>query len=151
MNAQNHSIVRHGQGKFAVYLASCVLAALLQGVCYVETAAAERTCIDEKRVEYDRIFLRQIAVTEGIDALYGYAGLFNSDRNDARLQDIVSRRKQELLASIIELSEADNRLYYKLLNEINTFLVVKDSVRVLKNEEALILRDLRRCMGGNKP
>ena len=151
MNAQNHSIVRHGQGEFAAYLASCVLAALLLCVCYVQTAAAEMACINEKRIEYDRIFLLQIAVTEGIETLYGYAELFNTDRNDARLQDIVSRRKQELLASIIELSEADNLLYYKLLNEINTFLVVKDSVRMLRNEEALILRDLRRCMEGSKP
>jgi hypothetical protein len=62
----------------------------------------------------------------------------------------VSERKQEILASMEDMSSRDVRLYRKLMNGMNSFLAMKDSIRILTEEETLLKRDLKKCIEENK-
>jgi hypothetical protein len=150
MKAQNSDAMIRGYILFALYLAACVGIGVSVYFFFLRTSLVELTRIVNKTEEYDAIYLRQIEITADIDSLYRYAGLFNTNLNDDQLQNAVSRRKQELLTSLNALNGRDIRLHQKLMSRINVFLGVKDSIRILKEEEEIIKNELRKCIGENK-
>jgi hypothetical protein len=118
--------------------------------CYVRTSDIEVSRIVEKTVEYDKIYVRQTELANRIDSLYQYTMLFNTRLNDVHLLSSVSRRKQEILTMMDDMSGRDIRLYRKLMGQVNTFLGVKDSIRTARTEEGLLKADLLNCTEDNK-
>jgi hypothetical protein len=118
--------------------------------CYVRTSDIEVSRIVEKTVEYDKIYVRQTDLANRIDSLYQYTMLFNTRLNDVHLLSSVSRRKQEILTMMDDMSGRDIRLYRKLMSQVNTFLGVKDSIRTARTEESLVKADLLKCTEDNK-
>lgn len=150
MRAQNHKEITHGYLKFSGFLALCIVIAVLINLCYTKTSDVEVDRIIDKTEEYDKIYVRQIDLSNRIDTLYQYTSMFNTNLNDAHLLHSVSRRKQEILSMMDDMSSRDVRLYQKLMTEINVFLSVKDSIRIAKSTEDLIKSDLLICTEENK-
>lgn len=150
MRAKNHKEITKAYWKFSGYLVACVCIGVLIYFCYIKTAGIEVDRIVKKTEEYDKIYVRQIELANRIDSLYRYTTMFNTNLNDVYLLHTVSNRKQEILSDMEDMSSRDVRLYQKLMSEVNTFLSVKDSIRMLKNEEELVKADLLKCVEDNK-
>jgi len=150
MKAQNYKEITRGYLKFSAYLAACVLIGVLIYFCYNQTSNVEVDRIVEKTEEYDKIYIKQIDLANRIDSLYLYTTMFNASLNDAHLSHSVSRRKQEILSMMENMSSRDVRLYQKLMSQVNVFLGVKDSIRLSKIEEDMIKADLLRCTEENR-
>ncbi len=150
MKAKNHQEITKGYLNFSLFLAFCVAIGVTAYYCYLQTNQVEVNRIVEKTEEYDKIYVQQVELVSRIDSLYQYMLLFNTNKNDAMLQNVVSKRKQEILASMEDMNGRDIKMYQKLMSQVNTFLSTKDSIRVLKTEEDLIRIDLKKCMEENK-
>lgn len=150
MRAQNHKEIYQAYRKFSGYLVIGVGIAVLSFLFYSHTAQIEVDRIMTKTEEYDRIYARQNELTHQIDSLYFYTSLLNTNLNDAALMNVTNRRKQELLSDIGKLNSADVNLHKMLLMKYGGFLIVKDSIRNLKQEEELIKSDLLKCMKKNR-
>lgn len=150
MRAQNYKEITHAYWKFSGYLIATVFVGVFIYFCYIRTSGVEVTRIVEKTGEYDEIYVQQIDLGNRIDSLLYYSTLFNTNKNDAQLSNLVSRRKQEIVSMMDNMNGRDIRLYQKLMSEVNVFLGVKDSIRSAKLEEGMIKADLLRCAGENK-
>lgn len=150
MRAQNHQEITRAYWKFSGYLAICVAIGVFSFFFYKRTTQIEVDRIIAKTEEYDKIYVQQMEVINRIDSLYLYTTLFNTNLNDASLLNSVNRRKQELLSDIESMNSSDIRLHKILLSEYNGFLGVKDSIRILKQEEDLVKSDLMKCMEDNR-
>lgn len=150
MRAKNHKELIRAYWQFAGYLVACVAFGVLIYWSYLQTSRTEVERIVNKTIEYDRIYVQQIELAVRIDSLYDYTTKFNTNLNDALLQNSVSRRKQEILNSLENMNNADVRLHKRLISQLNTFLAVKDSVRTARIEEDMIKADLLKCMEDNK-
>ncbi|NDV78479.1 type VI secretion system TssO [Dysgonomonas sp. 511] len=149
MRAKNHKEVTRGYLKFSGYLIACVVTGVLVYTCYIWTSNVEVNRIIEKTDEYDKIYVKQIDLTNRIDSLYQYTTLFNTKYHDVHLHHLVSRHKQEILSVMDGMNSRDIRLYQKLMNEINVFLSVKDSISVIKGDEDFAKEELKTCRNKN--
>lgn len=150
MRAKNHRAINRAYLKFSGYLIACVAVGVLIYYCTNQTAKVEVNRIVDKTEEYDKIYVRQIDLANRIDSLFYYTMLFNTNLNDVYLLNAVSRRKQEILSLAEDMNGKDVRLYQKLASEINNFLAVKDSIRLIRVEEDLLKTDLKKCVEDNK-
>lgn len=150
MKAQNNREIYKAYWLFSLYLVACVFVAVVVYYSFLRTSTIEVGRIVDKTEEYDKIYVQQIELASRIDSLYRYMSWFNTNLNDALLQNSVSKRKQEILASMESMNSKDVRLYQKLVSEVNTFLSVKDSIRQLKIQEDLVKSDLLKCVEDNK-
>jgi hypothetical protein len=150
MKAQNNREIDRAYWYFSCLLLACILTGISAYSLYRKTLDMEVNRIIEKTGEYDKIYLRQNDLVNRIDSLYRYVKLFNTNLNDALLMNSVSVRKQEISASMEDMSNRDVRLYRKLMSGMNAFLSIKDSIRILAEEENLLKRDLKKCIEENK-
>ena len=150
MRPKNHKAITIGYLKFSGYLLATVLIGVLIYFSYMRTSEVEVARIVEQTVEYNRIHVRQIELTNRIDELYHYTTLFNTNRNDAHLMNAVSRRKQEIISLMGDMNNRDVRLHQMLISQMNVFLNVKDSIRLVTIEEDLVRTDLLTCMENNR-
>lgn len=150
MKAKNHKEITHAYWKFSLYLAACILVGVLVYFCYIQTSNIEVERIVRKTEEYDKIYVRQVEIANSIDSLHYYTTLFNTNLNDAYLLNSVSRRKQDIFSMMEGMDGRDTRLYKKLMDEVNDFLSVKDSIRNTKVEEDLARTDLLKCAEENR-
>lgn len=150
MKPQNNKDIWKAYWLFSFYLVCSVSIAVLVYSLYVSTSKVEVDRIVAKTEESDKIFVQQIELTQKIDSLYAYTTMFNTNLNDGLLLNAVSKRKQDILTDIEKLSDRDAKLYSALMREVNTFLSVKDSIRMLRIEEDLVRADLQKCMDNNK-
>lgn len=150
MKSKNHKEITRAYWKFSGYLVVCVAIGVLSFSFYNHTAGIEVNRIVTKTDEYDRIYVRQTEIIHQIDSLYFYTTLLNTNLNDAALMNVANRRKQELLTDIGKMNPGNVRLYLLLLSEYNGFLSIKDSIRLLKQEEDLVKSDLMKCMEENR-
>lgn len=150
MRAKNSKEIYRAYWQFAGYLVACVSIGVLVYWSYLQTSRTEVERIVNKTEEYDRIYVQQIELASRIDSLYDYTTKFNTNLNDALLQNSVSKRKQEILISLEGMNNSDVRLHKRLMSQINTFLAVKDSIRTARLEEDLVKTDLMKCMEDNK-
>lgn len=120
--------------------------------CFLKTSTIEVKSIMAKTLDYDRIYTREIDLATGVDSVYQYMKLMNTSPriNDVLLQSIVSTRKMDLLKSTQNIDNADCVLYSNLLNQINTFLSIKDSIRIMKIQEDMVRQDLLQCIRDNR-
>ena len=150
MRAKNSKDVTIGYFKFSGYLMASVFTGVLIYFCYIHTSNTEVTRILDKTVEYDKIYVQQIDLSNRIDSLYSYTTMFNTNLNDVHLLRSVSKRKQEIISTMDNMNGRDVRLYQKLMSEVNVFLSVKDSIRLTKTEEDMIRTDLLKCVEENR-
>lgn len=150
MKAQNNKEIYRGYGWFSFYLAVCVLVGVGIYFCYFQTSQIEVNRIIEKTEEYDRIYVRQAEIANQIDSIYYYTNLFNTNLNNTQLLNAVTRRKQEVISLMENMDRRDVRLYWKLMNELNDFLSIKDSIHIAKQEEDLVRTDLLKCTEENR-
>lgn len=120
--------------------------------CFLKTSTIEVKSIMTKTLDYDRIYTKEIDLATGVDSVYQYMKLMNTSPriNDVLLQSIVSTRKMDLLKSTQNIDNADCVLYSNLLNQINTFLSIKDSIRIMKIQEDMVRQDLLQCIRDNR-
>lgn len=120
--------------------------------CFLKTSTIEVKSIMAKTLDYDRIYTKEIDLATGVDSVYQYMKLMNTSPriNDVLLQSIVSTRKMDLLKSTQNIDNADCVLYSNLLNQINTFLSIKDSIRIMKIQEDMVRQDLLQCIRDNR-
>ena len=137
MKPKNNSTVRKAYVKFSYFLAICIVWAVIVFSCFLKTASVEVKEILQKTVEYDHIYAKQIELANSVDSIYQYMKLMNTDPkiNDILLQSLVSTRKMNILKFTREFDSKDCQLYSLLLNNVNLFLSVKDSIRLLNIQE----------------
>lgn len=152
MKPKNNSTVRKAYIKFSYFLAICIVWAVVVFSCFLKTASVEVKEILQKTIEYDRIYAKQIELANSVDSIYQYMKLMNTDPkiNDILLQSLVSTRKMNILKFTREFDSKDCQLYSRLLNNVNLFLSVKDSIRLLSIKEELVREDLNRCIQDNR-
>lgn len=152
MKPKNNKDVRNGYLRFSFLLAACIAWSVLFFSCFLKTSTIEVKSIMTKTLDYDRIYTREIDLATGVDSVYQYMKLMNTSPriNDGLLQSIVSTRKMDLLKSTQNIDNADCVLYSNLLNQINTFLSIKDSIRIMKIQEDMVRQDLLQCIRDNR-
>lgn len=148
MKAINHTSVVKGYFNFSVGMALLVVLFLFMSYCFVSTFAFETAKVESRSVVFDRTFAKQVNVVDRVDSLYNYMLLINSGNriNDIMVQNVVSTRKMQLLNELEEMDEKDVLLYKRLVANINRFLTIKDSIRILKKQEGTLREDLIRCI-----
>lgn len=152
MKPKNNKDVRNGYLRFSFLLAACIAWSVLFFSCFLKTSTIEVKSIMTKTLDYDRIYTKEIDLATGVDSVYQYMKLLNTSPriNDVLLQSIVSTRKMDLLKSTQNIDNADCVLYSNLLNQINTFLSIKDSIRIMKIQEDMVRQDLLQCIRDNR-
>lgn len=152
MKPKNNKDVRNGYLRFSFLLAACIAWSVLFFSCFLKTSTIEVKSIMTKTLDYDRIYTKEIDLATGVDSVYQYMKLMNTSPqiNDVLLQSIVSTRKMDLLKSTQNIDNADCVLYSNLLNQINTFLSIKDSIRIMKIQEDMVRQDLLQCIRDNR-
>lgn len=118
----------------------------------VSTAKYEATKIEAQTEVLDRAFVMQTETVDRVDSLYNYMVLINSDKriNNLVVQNAVSTKKMQLLNDFDNISEKDILLYRNLTISMNKFLLTKDSIRILIQQEDLVKNDLQRCIAADK-
>ena len=152
MKPQHNQDVRNGYLRVSFLLAACIAWSVLFFSCFLKTSTIEVKSIMAKTLDYDRIYTKEIDLATGVDSVYQYMKLLNTSPriNDVLLQSIVSTRKMDLLKSTQNIDNADCVLYSNLLNQINTFLSIKDSIRIMKIQEDMVRQDLLQCIRDNR-
>lgn len=152
MKPKNNSTVRKAYVKFSCFLTACIVWAVIVFSCFLKTASVEVKGILEKTVEYDRVYAKEIELANSVDSIYQYLKLMNTSPqiNDILLQSVVSNRKMNVLKFMQEFDYKDCQLYSQLLNNVNLFLSVKDSIRLSSIKEELVRDDLNRCILDNR-
>ena len=152
MKPKNNKDVRNGYLRFSFLLAACIAWSVLFFSCFLKTSTIEVKSIMAKTLDYDRIYTKEIDLATGVDSVYQYMKLMNTSPriNDVLLQSIVRTRKMDLLKSTQNIDNADCVLYSNLLNQINTFLSIKDSIRIMKIQEDMVRQDLLQCIRDNR-
>ena len=152
MKPKNNKDVRNGYLRFSFLLAACIAWSVLFFSCFLKTSTIEVKSIMAKTLDYDRIYTKEIDLATGVDSVYQYMKLMNTSPriNDVLLQSIVSTRKMDLLKLTQNIDNADCVLYSNLLNQINTFISIKDSIRIMKIQEDMVRQDLLQCIRDNR-
>ncbi len=152
MKAKNYLQIRKAYLYFSVSLLCTSALAVLLIFMYIGTAKAELALIDSKTYEYDRINAYQADMVDQMDDIYKYMNLLNSSEkiNDVLLQNLISTKKMTFFNTLQNIPEKDALIYRKLASQINIFLNVKDSIRVLTQEEMMLKEELIRCIEDNK-
>lgn len=151
MKPKNNTEVRKAYLRFSGYLTSCIVLAVTIFACFLKTSGTEVKRITEQTLEYDHVYARELALANSVDSVYQYMKLMNTSPkiNDVLLQSVVSTRKMNLLKDIQGMDARDCRLYSRLLGNINIFLGVKDSIRLLNIQEEMVKKDLMQCIQDN--
>ena len=138
MKPINNRAVKKAYLKFSGYLMICVGIAVFTFYSFMKTSSVEVKAIVNKTAEYDRIYTDELNLVVAFDSIYQYMNLMNSSPriNDILLQDMVSSRKMQ----------QDYILHQRLLNAVNDFLAVKDSIRLAEKEENVVREDLMRSV-----
>ena len=152
MKPKNNSQIVKAYALFALSIVSAAFIGVLSVFFFFRTARAELELIGTKTQEYDRINAFQIEMIGRIDTIYNYMQMLNSSEkiNDVLLQKTISTKKMTLLNDLNQIPEKDSYLFRKLTNQLNIFLNVNDSIRLLTIEEGLIKEELTRCIEDNK-
>lgn len=150
MRAKNNKEIYKAYVWFSFYLAICVGVGTCACFCYMQTSGIEVGRIVEKAEEYDHVYVLQTEIANRVDSLYYYVGLFNTNLNDGQLLNAVTHRKQEVYPLMEELGGKNVRLYRMLMDEMNVFLGVKDSIRLARQEEEMVKADLLKCTEENR-
>lgn len=152
MKALNNQSVRRAYFQFSGYLVLTVALAVSSLYFFMKTSSVEVKRILDKTEEYDKIYTRQLLLTESVDSVYQYLSLLNTSPkiNDLLLQNVISNRKMNLLENLNAMDTKDCKIYHRLINDLNIFLQVKDSIRIVKMQEELTREDLLRCVDENK-
>lgn len=152
MKATNNKAVRIGYIRFSGYLATTV--ALTVGIVFffMKTSSIEVKNILDKTKEYDEIYMKQLALTASMDSIYQYTSLLNTSPkiNDLLLQSIISNKKMTMQDRLHSMDAKDCLLFRKIINDLNRFLSIKDSIRIIAIQEELTRNDLLRCVEENK-
>lgn len=151
MKPKNNTEVRKAYLRFSGYLTSCIVLAVTIFACFLKTSGTEVKRITEQTLEYDHVYVRELALANSVDSVYQYMKLMNTSPkiNDVLLQSVVSTRKMNLLKDIQGMDARDCRLYSRLLGNINIFLGVKDFIRLLNIQEEMVKKDLMQCIQDN--
>ena len=151
MKPRNNSEVRKAYLKFAAYLMVCVIFAVLIFACFLKTSGVGVKRRERKSFTWERVYTREIALSNSVDSVYQYMKLMNTSPqiNDVLLQGVISTKKMNILKNIQDMEERDCKLYRQLLGDINLFLGVKDSIRLLKIQEEMVKNDLMQCIKDN--
>ncbi|WP_455593512.1 type VI secretion system transmembrane protein TssQ [Bacteroides sp.] len=152
MKAINHTLVFKGYMTFSVCMALVVSLFMLMSYCFISTLMYESAKIETRAMVFDKVFSTQVAVVDRVDSLYNYMALINSSHkvNDVMIQNVASTKKMQLLDDIGNMNEKDVLLYKGLVTNVNKFLSVKDSIRILKNQEETLKEDLQRCIASEQ-
>lgn len=152
MNARNSKDVYKAMITFCSYLVASIALGVCIFACFMKTSSVEVYKILAKTQEYDFIQTQQVNMTESVDTLYFYSSLLNSDPkiNNSLMYNVISGRKLHLINTASSMTEKDCRLYKRLTDQINTFLSIKDSIRLAMTEEEMIRADLLRCISDNR-
>lgn len=151
MKPRNNTEVRKAYLKFSCHLMACIILAVMIFTSFLKTSGIEVRRITEKALEYDQVYANEISLSNSMDSVYQYMKLMNTSPriNDVLLQSTVSTRKMNLLRYTGTMDARDCRLYRQLLENINQFLGVKDSIRLQKIQEEMVKKDLMQCIQDN--
>lgn len=152
MRAKNSEDVYKAMLTFCYYLLAAIVLGVCVFSCFMKTSSVEVYKILAKTQEYDFIQIQQVNMTESVDTLYFYSSLLNTDPkiNNSLMYNVISGRKLHMINVVQAMDEKDCRLYKRLTNQMNTFLNIKDSIRLAMTEEELVRTDLLRCISDNK-
>ena len=152
MKSENRKEVRIAYLKFTGYLITTIALTVFITYFFMKTSSVEVENILDKTEEYDNIYSKQLALVTSVDSVFQYVSLLNTSPkiNDLLLQSVISRKKMDLLDNLNSMNDKDCKIYKKVINDMNIFLRIKDSIRIVNMQEELVRSDLLRCVDENK-
>ena len=122
MKPKNNTEVRKAYLRFAGYLTCCTILAVSIFACFLKTSGIEVKRITEQALEYDHIYAKELSLSNSMDSIYQYMKLMNTS------------------------PQINDKL---LLENLNIFLGVKDSIRLPNIQEEMVKKDLMQCIQDN--
>lgn len=152
MKTENSKEVRIAYLKFTGYLLATIVLTVFIIYFFMKASSVEVESILSKTEEYDKIYSKQLMLTASVDSVFQYVSLLNTSPkiNDLLLQSVISNKKMALLDNLNSMNDKDCRIYKKVINDMNIFLRIKDSIRIINIQEDLVRSDLLRCVDENK-
>lgn len=152
MRARNSQSVIKSYLLFSICMAMSIFTFILMWWSMISTAQYEASKIEAQTEVLDRAFAMQTEAVDRVDSLYNYMVLLNSDKriNNLVVQNVISTKKMQLLNAFENMNEKEILLYRDLTISMNKFLLTKDSIRILIQQEDLVKNDLQRCITSYK-
>ena len=72
MKPKNNTEVRKAYLRFSGYLTSCIVLAVTIFACFLKTSGTEVKRITEQTLEYDHVYVRELALANSVDSVYQY-------------------------------------------------------------------------------
>lgn len=148
MKAKNDKEVRKGVIQFAL----CFVATVFFAVCifsmFMKTSSIEVSRIMEKTDVYDKTQQKQVYLTEKIDSISVLVNLLSSNAqiNHSLVLTSLANQKKNAMQNLNAIPDKDGKLYKKLLNEMDVFFNIKDSLQVAAYDEDKYRKEYIRCM-----
>lgn len=134
--------------KFSLYLVLSVLIALVSVATYYQSSAVELSRLRAQAKEYEKTYLEQVELIYEVDSIINYIVLPDKNQyvNEVVLRNVIMKRRTEALKHITRAGGEDFTLIGKLLDDMDIFIELKDSIRTLKRQEDILKNNIIRCM-----
>lgn len=148
MKAKNDKEVRKGVIQFALYFVATVFFAVCIFSMFMKTSSTEVSRIMEKTDVYDKTQQKQVYLTEKIDSISVLVNLLSSNAqvNHSLVLTSLANQKKNAMQNLNAVPDKDAKLYKKILNEMDVFFNIKDSLHVAAYDEDKYRREYIRCM-----
>ena len=151
MKPKNNTEVRKAYLRFAGYLTCCTILAVSIFACFLKTSGIEVKRITEQALEYDHIYAKELSPVEqhGLHLpVHETDEHFTANKRQAPAKR--SQCAQDEPAQICPRHGYQRlQAYRQLLENLNIFLGVKDSIRLLNIQEEMVKKDLMQCIQDN--
>lgn len=148
MKAKNDKEVRKGVIQFSLYFVASVFFAVCIFSMFMKTSSIEVSRIMEKTDVYDKTQQRQVYLTEKIDSIFVFTKLLssNSQVNHSLVLTSLANQKKNAMQNLNSIPDRDGKLYKKILDEMDVFFNIKDSLQAATYDEDRYRKEYIRCM-----
>jgi hypothetical protein len=151
MKPINNKYVFKAYLRFSLCLFFTVSFAVFIFWLFLKTSETEIEQIQHKANAYEKEFTQTVDLVYGFDSIYYYYKLINKPQIDnSLLNNVISTQKVIFKRRLAQMNSKDNVLFNKLVNDLNIFLEVKDSIRSLSEKEEMIRNELIQCLNDNR-
>lgn len=135
--------------KFSISMVCLITLTLLFILTFLKTSEAELAEIKLKTSDCEKIFRVQIELCDEIDDFFIRYRAFDSkeDVNTEFLMRSIVDRKMEINKKIEQMPSKDVKIHASMLEKMDEFLRVRDSISYVKKEESRVKEDLFLCNG----
>ena len=148
MKALNNRSILLAYYRLSFYLILSVVIAISFVATYYKTTAAELSQIHAQAKIYEKTYLEQVELINEVDSIINYIILPDKNHyvNEVVLRNVIMKRRTGAMKHIDRTEGEDFILTKKILNDMDIFIELKDSIRLLKRQEDVLKNNIIRCI-----